>query len=180
MSKKVIILTESEFRTVIKHSINEALSEIDGATYARVHNSTIQAQHNRLNGIPSNNPRKSNIDIIQHGISLDPRAADSLITPYKTDYLFHCKNLRGAAAITIFELQELYCLDNSKAILKGNITFNSEQLYGSIIVDMQTHNVVYNYKGKSPRYQLTIDPSKKQQWDSLVNQLSISLKSRTI
>ena len=180
MSKKTIILTESEFRAVIKHALNETLSEIDGATYARVHNSTMQAQKNQLSGISSKNPRKSNMDTIQHGISLDPRAADSLITPFKTDYLFHCKNLRGAAAITIFNLKELYCLDSDKAILKGDITFNGEQLYGSIIIDMKTYNVVYNYKGKSPRYQLTIDPSKKQQWDALVNQLTQSLNARTI
>ncbi len=180
MSKKTIRLTESEFRAVVKHALNEALSEIDGATYARIHNSTMQAQKNQLAGVPSKNPRKNNIDTILHGISLDPRAADSLITPYKTKYTFHCKNLRGAAALTIFELQELYCLDNDKAILKGNITFNGEQLHGSIIVDMATHNVVYNYKGKSPRYQLTIDPSNKQQWDALVNQLAQSLKARTI
>ena len=31
------------------------------------------------------------------------KVADSLITPFKTKYLFHCQNLRGAAAITIFE-----------------------------------------------------------------------------
>lgn len=179
MSKRTIILNENEFRVLIKHALNEVLSEIDGQTYARVHNATMQAQKNQLSGVASTNPRKTNMDIIQHGISLDPRAADSLIRPYKSDYLFHCKNLRGAAAITIFTLEELYCLDTQKAILKGNITFNGEQLHGSIIVDMTTHDVIYNYKGKSPRYKLTIDPSKKQLWDKLITQLDLALKSRT-
>lgn len=32
--------------------------------------------------------------------------ADSLIAPFKTKYLFHCQNLRGAAAITIFNLKQ--------------------------------------------------------------------------
>ena len=94
MSKRTIILNENEFRVLIKHALNEVLSEIDGQTYARVHNATMQAQKNQLSGVASTNPRKTNMDIIQHGISLDPRAADSLIRSYKSDYLFHCKNLR--------------------------------------------------------------------------------------
>jgi len=178
MAKKVIRLTEDEFRVTIKHAINEVLTEIDGRTYARIHNATMQAQQKQLSGTPSSNPKKSNIETIQHGISLDPRAADSLISRYKTEYLFHCQNLRGAAAITIFSLQELYCLDNDKAILKGDIVFNGERLHGSIIVNMKNFQVVYNYKGKSPHYKLTIDPSKKEMWDALIEQLSQSLKAR--
>jgi len=40
--------------------------------------------------------------------------ADSLIAPFKTKYLFHCQNLRGAAAITIFDLKQLYELSHRK------------------------------------------------------------------
>lgn len=36
--------------------------------------------------------------------------ADSLIIPYKTKYLLHCQNLRGAAAILVFDLKQLYKL----------------------------------------------------------------------
>ena len=157
--KRIIKLTDEEFRAVVKHSLNEALSEIDGAIYERVHNSTMPAQKNQLAGIPSKNPHE----------------AESIVVPYKTEYTFHCKNLRGAAALIVFELQELYSLDNDKAILKGNITFNGEQLYGSIIVDIATHNVVYKHKGKSPRCQLTIDPSNKQKWDALVKSCIVPL-----
>lgn len=180
MAKKVVILTEDEFRSLIKHAVNETLSEIDGATYARVHNATMKAQQDQLNGVPSNNNRKTNIDLIHHGIVLDPKAADSLITPYKTDYLFHCQNLRGTAAILIFNLEQLYELTPQKTILKGNTIFNGEQLGGSIIVDMATHKPYYNYKGKSPRYTLQIDPSKKDLWDGLLHQLDISLHKRNI
>ncbi len=43
MGNKVIRLTEQEFSVRIRHAINETLNEIDGATYARVHNATIRA-----------------------------------------------------------------------------------------------------------------------------------------
>lgn len=34
-----------------------------------------------------------------------------------------------------------------------------------------TGQVQYNYKGKSPSYSLTIDPSKKSLWDKLIAEL---------
>ena len=42
--KRIIKLTDEEFRAVVKHALNGALSEIDGATYERVHNSTMPTQ----------------------------------------------------------------------------------------------------------------------------------------
>lgn len=180
MGKKIVRLTEQEFKALIKHAINESLDEIDGATYAKVHNATMRAQQNQLSGIPSGNNRKSNMDIIQQGIGLDKRASDSLISPYKTDYLFHCTNLRGTASITIFNLEELYLLNDSKAILKGEIIFNGEHLNGSIVVEMPTHKTYYNYKGKAPKYLLQIDPSKKDVWEGLLHQLDISLQKRKV
>lgn len=180
MAKKVIRLTKEELHNLITEATNQALLEIDGKTYSRVHNATIQAQQDLLNNIPNSPQGRSNMDVIERGIDLDPRAADSLITPFKTKYLFHCQNLRGAAAITIFDLKQLYELTPQKAILKGDITFNNEPLYGSIIVNLQTNQVQYNYKGKYPHYTLTIDPSKKQLWDELVGELQLSVQSRTV
>ena len=180
MAKKVIRLTEQELYSLIAEATNQTLLEIDGKTYSRVHNATMQAQKDLLNNIPNSPQGRSNMGVIVRGINLDPRAADSLITPFKTKYLFHCQNLRGAAAITIFDLKQLYELTPQKAILKGDITFNNEPLYGSIIVNLQTNQVQYNYKGKSPHYTLTIDPSKKQLWDKLVGELQLSVQSRTV
>ena len=180
MAKKVIRLTKEELHNLITEATNQALLEIDGKTYSRVHNATMQAQKDLLNNIPNSPQGRSNMDVIERGIDLDPRAADSLITPFKTKYLFHCQNLRGAAAITIFDLKQLYELTPQKEILKGDITFNNEPLYGSIIVNLQTNQVQYNYKGKYPHYTLTIDPSKKQLWDELVGELQLSVQSRTV
>lgn len=180
MAKKIVRLTESELYSLIEEATNQALMEIDGKTYSRVHNATMQAQQDLLNNIPNSPQGRPNMSVIVRGIDLDPRAADSLITPFKTKYLFHCQNLRGAAAITIFDLKQLYELTPQKAILKGNITFNNEPLYGSIIVNLQTNQVQYNYKGRSPRYTLIIDPSKQDLWNSLINELQTSVNSRNI
>ena len=144
MAKKVIKLTDQELYGLIAEATNQALLEIDGKTYSRVHNVTMQAPKDLLNNIPNSSQGWSNMGVIVRGIDLDPRAADSLITPFKTKYLFHCQSLRGAAAITIFDLKQLYELTPQKAILKGDITFNNEPLYGSIIVNLQTNQVQYN------------------------------------
>lgn len=178
MAKKVIKLTEDELRLLINEATAQVLHEIDGKQYAIVHNATIQAQKDLINGISTSKHGRSNMVVITRGINLDPRAADSLIRPFKTKYLFHCQNLRGAAAITIFNLSELYELTPQKAILKGEITFNDEPLHGSVIIDFVKDKVIYNYKGKSPRYTLLIDPSKKQLWEKLVAELKSSINNR--
>ena len=76
-------MTEQEFTSLVKRVINETINEIDGATYAMVHNTTMVAQQRRISGLPSTSPKRDNIEIITKGIDFDPRASDSLITPYK-------------------------------------------------------------------------------------------------
>ena len=180
MAKEVIRLTETEFREIIYHAINESLNEIGGKTHAIVHNATKQAQQDRINGIEQSKHGKPNIDVISHGISLSQKAAESLIAPFKTDYLFHCDDLLGTAALLVFDLKELYKLSSKEAILKGSITFNGEPLYGSIIVNLSTEQVQYNYKGKRPRYNLIIDSSKRDLWNRFIGELQKSVNSRTI
>jgi hypothetical protein len=74
----------------------------------------------------------------------------------------------------------LYKLTNNEAILKGDIVFNGEPLFGSIIVNLSNNQVQYNYKGKRPRYNLTIDPSKRDLWNKLVSELQTSVNARNI
>lgn len=180
MAKRVIRLTEQEFRRVIYNAVNESLNEIGGKTHAIVHNATMKAQQDRINGINLSPHGRPNLDVIQRGISMSQCAADSLIAPYKTDYLFHGSDLVGTASLLVFKLEQLYKLSSREAILKGDIVFNGEPLKGCIIVNMTTKQVQYNYKGKAPHYSLTIDPSKRNLWDSLINELQTSVNSRNI
>ncbi len=178
MKRKTIILTEQEFTFLVKRVVNETMNEIDGATCARVHNATMDAQQRRISGLPSASSKRDNLEIITKGIDLDPHACDSLITPYKGDYLFHCQNLRQTAALLVFSFSQLYLLNPQKAILKGSVVFNGETLNGNIIVDMTTHRTYYNYKGRKPEYNLTIDPANEKKWNELLQQLNLVIKKR--
>ena len=70
MNKNRIRLTESQLHSIIKESvkrvINETINEIDGATYARVHNTTMGAQQRRISGLHSTSPKRDNIEIMKH------------------------------------------------------------------------------------------------------------------
>lgn len=112
------------------------------------------------------------------GIASDTDAADSLIAPFKTKYLFHCQDLLGTASITIFDLAQLYELTPKRAILKGGIVFNGKILHGKIIVDLTTEEVFYNYQTQNPSYKLFIDPSKRDLWNKLVGELRASISAR--
>lgn len=109
---------------------------------------------------------KSNDEIIAHGIDLEPRAADSMITPYKTiKYMFYSRNLRQNTAIVLSWW--LFELTRDKAILKGDIIFNNQSMNGSIIINMQTSDAIYYHSTSRRKYPLEIDNRFKEQWDKL-------------
>ena len=181
MGKKVIKLTESELKEMIYEAVIPVLNEIDAATYARVHRATNQAKLDNQNGkfIHQVNPNKqeTNDDIIAHGIDLEPRAADSMISPYKdTRFMFYCKNLRQNTGIVLFSLSKLYELTHEKAILKGDIVFNNQQMNGSIIINMDTASVVYYHNSSKKKYPLEIDNRFASQWNALVGELQKASK----
>ena len=181
MGKRVIRLTESELKEMIYEAVISVLNEIDDATYARVHRATNQAKLDNQNGkfIHQVNPNKqeTNDDIIAHGIDLEPRAADSMISPYKNiRYMFYCKNLRQNTGIVLFSLSILYELTHEKAILKGDIVFNNQQMNGSIIIYMETGTVVYYHNSSKKKYPLEIDNRFAEQWNGLVNELQKAAK----
>lgn len=176
MGKKVIRLTESELKEMIYEAVIPVLNEIDAATYSRVHRATNQARIDNQNGkyIHQVNPNKqeTNDDIIAHGIDLEPRAADSLISSYKNiHFMFYCKNLRQNTGIVLFTLSKLYELTKEKAILKGDIVFNNQQMNGSIIINMSSGAVLYYHNSSKKKYPLEIDNRFSQQWTALVSEL---------
>ena len=181
MSKKVIRLTESELKEMVYEAVIPVLNEIDAATYSRVHRATNKARWDNQNGVfihqVNPNKQETNDDIIAHGIDLEPRAADSMISPYKDiRFMFYCKNLRQNTGIVLFSLSQLYELTYEKAILKGNIVFNNQQMNGSIIVYMDTASVVYYHNSSKQKYPLEIDNRFASQWNSLVRELQKASK----
>ena len=181
MSKKVIRLTESELQEMVYEAVIPVLNEIDAATYSRVHRATNKARWDNQNGVfihqVNPNKQETNDDIIAHGIDLEPRAADSMISPYKDiRFMFYCKNLRQNTGIVFFSLSQLYELTYEKAILKGNIVFNNQQMNGSIIVYMDTASVVYYHNSSKKKYPLEIDNRFASQWNALVRELQKASK----
>lgn len=180
MAKKIIRLTEEEFYKLVKTAVNESIDEIDGRAYKRIHNATIKAQQNKDNGLSNSNPRKTNMHVISQGFLLVPKAVESLISPFKDTYVFHCTNLRGTAALTVFTLEGLHSLSTENVILQGTVVFNGTQLHGRISIDLNNISVYYNYKGQKPSYKLTIDPNNKIKWDNLISQLVLTINSKTV
>lgn len=176
MAKKTIHLTENELKQMIYEAVVPMLSEIDAKTYTRVHNFTNNARKNNQQGNyihqVNANKQETNDDIIAHGIDLEPRAADSMIAPYKgIRYMFYCKNLRQNTGIVLFSLETLFELTNTKAILKGDIVFNNSKMNGSIIIDMASLDVVYYHNSSKKKYPLEIDNRFSTQWEKLCNTL---------
>ncbi len=179
--KETIRLTQSQLSEMIYESVISVLNEIDASTYARVHRATNRAKVDNQNGKyihqVSQNKQETNDDIITHGIDLEPRAADSMISPYKNiRYMFYCKNLRQNTGIVLFSLTKLYELTHEKAILKGDIVFNNQQMNGSIIIYMETGTVVYYQNSSKRKYPLEIDNRFAGRWNGLVDELQKASK----
>ncbi|MBR5332536.1 MAG: hypothetical protein IKV32_04480 [Muribaculaceae bacterium] len=165
MGRKVITLTESELKENIYNAVIPMLNEIEAKTYAIVHQATKQ---------------KANDDIITQGIDLERKVMDAIINPYKNiRYMFYCHNLRKNTGIVLFQLDELYELTNNKIVLKGDVIFNNKHMNGSIIVDMQTLNVVYHHNLSRKKYPLEIDNRFAVQWDNLCSILQ-QLKTKLL
>jgi hypothetical protein len=95
-----------------------------------------------------------------------------MITPFKNiKFMFYCRNLRQNTGIVLFSLSQLFELTKQKAILKGNIIFNNQQMNGSIIINMQTLNVVYYHNSFRKHYPLEIDNRFSTQWNNLCSKL---------
>lgn len=180
MAKKVVRITESQLSDLVSESVVGVLNEIDAKTYARVHRETNRARLDNQNGKyihqVTSSRSETNDDIIIRGIDLEPRAADSMISPFKAQYMFYCKNLRQNVGITLFTLEKLFELTSEKAVLKGNIVFNQNVMNGSIIVNMDNGNVVYYHSSSKKKYPLEIDNRFKAKWDKLVSTLQEASK----
>ena len=90
MGKKVIKLTESELREVVRMAAEAALNEIDGKTLARVPNAATTAMDNIQKGVYNKtikstlrNKTVSNDDEIIRADEMLPRAIQSFLSPYK-------------------------------------------------------------------------------------------------
>ncbi len=173
MAKKVIRLSESEFAALIKKTVNEAINEIGGRSFAQVGNVTTAAQNRQVNGEPSPNPNKSNMDIILQGMRMKKDLYQQFILPFKGKYLFHGKDLKQMPSLVYFNLSSLYKIDYNEAILKGEVIIQDGDVEietDKIFVTL-SNDVTYTLGKNKKKYILRIDYNDKEKWNTLISEL---------
>lgn len=185
MAKKIIRLTESELIEHIRQVVNEAMNEMDGKTHARVSNAVKRAkelnQQNILTTTVKNRPNNPIVhdDVIAKGKGTEQRANAALLNPFiNTTFLFYATTRLGRTTFLTFKVQDIKKLMMGIAILSGEVMYDGDMMIGDIHIDFNSGRVFY--KEKKSRYTYTLEPDNrtKQQWDSLLEQLKMSLDNR--
>lgn len=189
MGKKVIRLTESELREVVRRAAEAALKEIDGKTLARVPNAATTAMDNIQNGVYDKtikstfrNKTVSNDDEIIRADNLLPRAIQSFLSPYKDyQFMFFAYRREGNPIHLLFKVDNIKKNMDGVSILSGEVVFGKEQLPGDIQIVFSkdgegnlSNKVYYKYKGNNSKFILEPDRRTSEKWNELVQQLGIS------
>lgn len=185
MAKKIIRLTEEELIKHIHKVVNEAINELDGKTHARVSNAVKKAkelnQQNIFTTIVKNHPHSPIVhdDVIARAKGTEQRANMALLKPFiNTTFLFYATTRLGRTTFLTFKVQNIKKLMAGVAILSGEVMFDGDMLMGDIHVDFNKGRVFYKEKTSRYTYTLEADNRTKKKWDSLLEQLKMSLDNR--
>lgn len=184
MAKKVIRLTEDEFRSMINEAVAQALKEMDGKTAMRVPNASTNAQNEIQMGNDTRqiNASKSisNDDLIQKAQNMWPRVENHWLQDFKGfTFKFFGKDRIGIVANILFTFDKLTKLSSDKTILIGTVSYNNQSINGDgIIINFDKGTVKYHERGSRYNYNLEIDRRTKPQWDALLQQLQMALNAR--
>ena len=183
MKRNTIRLTEQELNTLIHRCVNEALSEMDGATYSRIH----KASHRAMSDIQSGkstrtigNTTTNNDDIITRASLMQQRVQEHWLKDFigKT-FKFFAEDRMGLVAHLLFTFEKVTKLDENKTILVGNVVFNDKQINGDgITIDFSKNRVQYHERGSRYAYNLEIDNRTSSLWEKLLEQLQMALNNR--
>ena len=192
MAKKVFKLTEQELRGMIQDSVNAALSEMDGKTFARIAKASKRAKDDIQNGNPtsmrvvnnkSDGSRRfvgvNNSDTITRATNMQPEVQQHWLKDYigKTFNFFAEDRLKIVAHL-LFTFEKVTKLDIQKTILVGNVVFNNQQISGDgITIDFTSNKVKYHERGSRYAYNLEIDNRFKPLWDDLLGQIRMALEN---
>lgn len=186
MSKKVVRLTESQLKEIIRGAVDMALNEIDGKTLSRDPNAATTAMDDIQKGISDKNIKSalrnktiSNDSEIVRTDEMMPRAIQSFLAPYKNfKFMFFAYKMTGIPVHLLFNVENIKKNMGGISILSGNVIFGDEQLPGDIQIEFNkdedeniTYKVFYKYKGNSYKYILTPDNRTVNKWNELINEL---------
>lgn len=185
MAKKVIRLTEDEFRKIIYDAVMPYLNEMDGKTYSRIYNASQRAKDDNQHGTyqrSTNGKRvQNNDDVITNARILEPEAKEHWLQRFK-DYTFkfYGEDRMGLVADILLKFETVTHLNPERTILVGTIYYNGTQIEGDgIVVNFKNGTVKYKARGNKYQYSLEIDRRTKPQWDALIEQLQMALNART-
>lgn len=185
MAKKIIKLTEAELITHIRKVVNEAMNEMDGKTHARVSNAVKRAkelnQQSIYTTIVKNRPNNPIVhdDVIVKGKNTEQRANKALLAPFTNiTFLFYATTRLGRTTFLTFMVKDIKKLMMGIAILSGEVIYDGYTLMGDIHIDFNKNKIFY--KEKKTKYTYTLEPDNrtKNQWDTLLGQLKMSLDNR--
>ena len=151
MGKKVIRLTESEFRDFVIEATKQVLQEYDGFTYGRISNGSLAARNDILNNIITKkvgtkvdptNPEKrlneplrdiNNIERLGKAKQLDQDIRNDIVRQYSNVvFMFIGTNRHKVDEIFTFHLEDITKTDRDAFIFNGTITWNEQQFNGNV------------------------------------------------
>lgn len=181
--KQIIKLTESQLHSLIEQCLDEALNEMDGATYSRMYNASHRAMNDIQRGISTRtvgSKTRNNDDIITRATQMQPTVQQHWLKNYiGRTFKFFAEDRMGLVAHLLFTLEQVTKLDLNKTILVGNVVFNDKQISGDgITIDFSRNKVQYHERGSRYAYNLEIDNRVAPQWNNLLEQLKMALENR--
>ncbi|MBD5239034.1 MAG: hypothetical protein HDS64_04585 [Bacteroidales bacterium] len=184
MAKKIVRLTDEEFRSMINEAVSQVLKEVDVKTAMRVPNASAKAQNEIQKGFDvrqiNTTKSTSNYDLIQKAQSMWSKVENHRLNDFQGfTFSFFSKDGIGLVAIILFTFERLTKLSSDKTILTGTITYNNQFISGDrIIINLDKGTVKYHERGSRYNYSLEIDRRTKPQWDALLKQLQKALNAR--
>lgn len=180
MAAKIIKLTESEVIEHIRNVVNEAKNENEGKTHANASKSIERAKELNLQEVFTS-PDNSIVhdDAITKFNDTEQRANDALLTSFANiTFLFYATTRLGRTTFVTFRVKDIKNLMVGVAILSGEVVFDGDVLTGDIHIDFINNRVFYKEKKSRYLYTLESDNRTKKQWETLLEQLKMSLENR--
>lgn len=181
MAKKIVRLSEAEFRSMINEAVAKALVEMDGKTAMRVPNVSKTARDDIQRGVSDKviNPSKTitNDSLIQKAQGMWSGVEDHWLRNFQgVTFMFFGDDSLGIVAHILFTFEKLTKLSQDKTILVGTVSYKNQSISGDrIIINFDKGTVKYHERGSRYQYSLEIDNRMKPQWDALLEQLKMAL-----
>ena len=164
MAKKVIRLTNDEFRSMINEAVTKALMMKDGNTALSVSDESTNA------------PGESRKEQV-----MSPGDEPNFLQDFEGfTFKFFGEDGRGLVVNILFTFDKLTKLSSEKTILTVTVSYNNQSVIGDgITVSFDRGTVIYRERGSRYNYSLEIDRRTKPQWDALLQQLQGALGVRS-